>query len=107
MLWLPPTSMSPRHTPPSAGAPESDTVLRAESTHSEKTHVSPEGRRSRNEAVGSAFTGTERALTPAGIPVRNVARPVIKLAYKTYSLSAHEGVHERDTQHWVESPTRP
>jgi Icc-related predicted phosphoesterase len=36
---------------------------------------------------GHAHVGTERARTPAGIPVRNVARPVIQLAYKTYALS--------------------
>ena len=35
---------------------------------------------------GHAHAGTERALTPGGVPVRNVARPVIKLAYKVYTL---------------------
>jgi Icc-related predicted phosphoesterase len=33
---------------------------------------------------GHAHMGTERALTPGGVPVRNVARPVIKLAYRVY-----------------------
>jgi Icc-related predicted phosphoesterase len=33
---------------------------------------------------GHAHMGTERALTPGGVPVRNVARPVIKLAYRIY-----------------------
>lgn len=37
---------------------------------------------------GHAHSGTERSLTPAGIPVRNVARPVIKLAYKVYTLTS-------------------
>ncbi len=37
---------------------------------------------------GHAHRGTERAATPAGVPVRNVARPVIQRAYKIYSLSA-------------------
>lgn len=35
---------------------------------------------------GHAHAGSERALTPGGVPVRNVARPVIELAYKTYTL---------------------
>jgi Icc-related predicted phosphoesterase len=39
---------------------------------------------------GHAHAGTERAVTAAGIPVRNVARPVIKRAYKVYSLSGGE-----------------
>lgn len=54
--------MSLRQPPPSVGAPESDTVLRADSPQSEKTRVSPEGMRSRSEAVGATFTGTERFL---------------------------------------------
>jgi Icc-related predicted phosphoesterase len=37
---------------------------------------------------GHAHMGTERALTPGGVPVRNVARPVIKLAYRVYCLGA-------------------
>jgi Icc-related predicted phosphoesterase len=45
---------------------------------------------------GHAHLGTERAVTPAGIPVRNVARPVIKRAYKIYTLSA--GVALEDAQ---------
>jgi len=36
---------------------------------------------------GHAHAGSERAVTSAGIPVRNVARPVIKLAYKVYALN--------------------
>jgi len=44
---------------------------------------------------GHAHLGTERAVTPGGVPVRNVARPVIKLAYKVYSLpTAEDQVHE-------------
>jgi Icc-related predicted phosphoesterase len=35
---------------------------------------------------GHAHRGTERAETPGGVPVRNVARPVIRLAYKVYCL---------------------
>jgi Icc-related predicted phosphoesterase len=37
---------------------------------------------------GHAHAGSERAVTAAGVPVRNVARPVIKLAYKLFTLSA-------------------
>ena len=37
---------------------------------------------------GHAHAGSERAVTAAGVPVRNVARPVIKHAYKVYTLSA-------------------
>ncbi|MFO7178468.1 MAG: metallophosphoesterase [Pseudomonadota bacterium] len=44
---------------------------------------------------GHAHAGTERALTAGGIPVRNVARPVIKLAYKVYTLEPGEGASER------------
>ena len=36
---------------------------------------------------GHAHAGTERGITPGGVPVRNVARPVIKHAYKVYTLS--------------------
>jgi Icc-related predicted phosphoesterase len=44
---------------------------------------------------GHAHLGTERAVTPGGVPVRNVARPVIKLAYKVYSLpTSQEHVHD-------------
>jgi Icc-related predicted phosphoesterase len=35
---------------------------------------------------GHAHRGTERGTTPGGTPVRNVAQPVIKLAYATYTL---------------------
>lgn len=36
---------------------------------------------------GHAHRGVERGVTSGGVPVRNVARPVIRLAYKTYELS--------------------
>ena len=35
---------------------------------------------------GHAHLGTERGATPGGVVVRNVARPVIKLAYKVYAF---------------------
>jgi Icc-related predicted phosphoesterase len=37
---------------------------------------------------GHAHHGVEKGRTPAGIPVRNVAQPVIRHAYKIYSLDA-------------------
>lgn len=35
---------------------------------------------------GHAHRGTEWGITPGGVPVRNVARPVIRHAYKVYRL---------------------
>jgi Icc-related predicted phosphoesterase len=35
---------------------------------------------------GHAHRGTERGTTPGGVPVRNVARPVIQRAYKVYEM---------------------
>lgn len=35
---------------------------------------------------GHAHAGTEHGITPAGIPVRNVAQPVLGAAYATYCL---------------------
>jgi Icc-related predicted phosphoesterase len=43
---------------------------------------------------GHAHAGSERAVTAAGVPVRNVARPVIKHAYKIYTLSAGDTLNE-------------
>ena len=40
---------------------------------------------------GHAHMGTERALTPGGVPVRNVARPVIQLAYRIYCFGQGDG----------------
>ncbi len=37
---------------------------------------------------GHAHRGTERGVTPAGIPVRNVARQVIQRAYNVYCLGS-------------------
>jgi Icc-related predicted phosphoesterase len=37
---------------------------------------------------GHAHNGTEKGVTPGGIPVRNVALPVIKTAYAVYCLHA-------------------
>lgn len=39
---------------------------------------------------GHAHSGTERGATPGGIPVRNVAQAVIRLAYATYELAPRE-----------------
>jgi len=43
---------------------------------------------------GHAHAGSERAVTAGGVPVRNVARPVIKHAYKVYTLSAGASLNE-------------
>ncbi|MEV7629354.1 metallophosphoesterase [Actinoplanes sp. NPDC089786] len=39
---------------------------------------------------GHAHHGTERGRTPGGVPVRNVAHPVIKQAYNVYRLLSEE-----------------
>jgi Icc-related predicted phosphoesterase len=41
---------------------------------------------------GHAHHGAEKGRTPAGIPVRNVAQPVIRHAYNIYTLDAHRQV---------------
>jgi Icc-related predicted phosphoesterase len=41
---------------------------------------------------GHAHHGTEKGRTPAGIPVRNVAQPVIRHAYNVYTLDAHRQI---------------
>jgi len=41
---------------------------------------------------GHAHHGTEKGRTPAGIPVRNVAQPVIRHAYNVYALDARRQV---------------
>jgi len=38
---------------------------------------------------GHAHHGTEKGRTPAGIPVRNVAQPLIRHAYNIYTLNGH------------------
>jgi hypothetical protein len=35
---------------------------------------------------GHAHSGREHGTTPGGIPVRNVARPVIRAPYRIYTL---------------------
>jgi Icc-related predicted phosphoesterase len=39
---------------------------------------------------GHAHAGTERGATPGGVPVRNVAQPVIGQAYHVYEMPARE-----------------
>ena len=39
---------------------------------------------------GHAHHGTEHGITPGGVPVRNVARPVIRCTYKVYRLTPQE-----------------
>jgi Icc-related predicted phosphoesterase len=38
---------------------------------------------------GHAHHGSEKGRTPAGIPVRNVAQPLIRHAYNIYTLTGH------------------
>ena len=38
---------------------------------------------------GHAHHGSEKGRTPAGIPVRNVAQPLIRHAYNVYTLNGH------------------
>jgi Icc-related predicted phosphoesterase len=39
---------------------------------------------------GHAHRGKERGVTPGGVPVRNVARPVIQHAYRVYVVEPSE-----------------
>jgi len=39
---------------------------------------------------GHAHAGSERGVTPGGIPVRNVAQPVIRSAYRVYCFSGRD-----------------
>ncbi len=41
---------------------------------------------------GHAHHGSEKGRTPAGIPVRNVAQPLIRHAYNVYTLNGHREV---------------
>ena len=47
---------------------------------------------------GHAHHGSERGITPGGVPVRNVAKPLIRSAYQLFSVRAHDG-------HAVAAPT--
>ncbi|HEY9288935.1 MAG TPA: metallophosphoesterase [Candidatus Dormibacteraeota bacterium] len=52
---------------------------------------------------GHAHHGTEKGRTPAGIPVRNVAQPVIRHAYKVYTLGAESPVRRESSEDQVEA----
>lgn len=41
---------------------------------------------------GHAHRGVERGETPGGVPVRNVAQPVIRHAFNIYTLNKEEGI---------------
>ena len=41
---------------------------------------------------GHAHGGCEKSITPGGVPVRNVAQPVIKQAYRLYGLDESRGL---------------
>lgn len=47
---------------------------------------------------GHAHHGSETGRTPAGIPVRNVAQPVIRHAYKVYTLEAGSSLSSRQDE---------
>jgi Icc-related predicted phosphoesterase len=61
---------------------------------------------------GHAHLGTERGYTPGGVPVRNVAQPVIRHAYNIYHFESPRGarsdsyrsVRSRLTEHLCVSP---
>lgn len=56
---------------------------------------------------GHAHLGREAGLTPRGVPVRNVAIPVLKKAYTVYQMEAAPVVEgQRPTAHLIE-PHRP
>lgn len=40
---------------------------------------------------GHAHVGTEKGTTPGGVPVRNVAQPVLQHAYKVYCIGGERG----------------
>jgi Icc-related predicted phosphoesterase len=42
---------------------------------------------------GHAHHGIEKGLTPGGVPVRNVAQPVIRHAYNIYTLNKEGLLH--------------
>jgi Icc-related predicted phosphoesterase len=53
---------------------------------------------------GHAHRGTEKGATAGGVPVRNVARPVINLAYKVYAIDrVSSGRESFDTRAGVQS----
>jgi Icc-related predicted phosphoesterase len=45
---------------------------------------------------GHAHAGSERGATPGGIPVRNVAQPVIRSAYRVYCFASPDAVECED-----------
>jgi Icc-related predicted phosphoesterase len=40
---------------------------------------------------GHAHRGSEHGVTPGGVPVRNVAQPVLRAAYRVYCLESSHG----------------
>lgn len=51
---------------------------------------------------GHAYRGSEKGVTPGGVRVRNVTRPVIKYAYYVYSLNGRaDGDHLIEPQRGV------
>ena len=57
---------------------------------------------------GHAHHGSERGRTPGGVPVRNVAHPVIKQAYNVYQLLSEEGLVDHEfSMRRLRVPARP
>jgi Icc-related predicted phosphoesterase len=50
---------------------------------------------------GHAHRGSERGQTPSGVPVRNVAQPVLGHSYKVYVLHGDGGLDEDEAAHLV------
>jgi Icc-related predicted phosphoesterase len=50
---------------------------------------------------GHAHAGSERGQTPGGVPVRNVALPVIGRPYKVYCFGVEEGLEEGEVHSLV------
>jgi Icc-related predicted phosphoesterase len=55
---------------------------------------------------GHAHRGIEKGATPNGIPVRNVAQPVIRHAFNIYTLNK-EGVHHHASVAYRRTGTKP
>lgn len=51
-----------------------------------------DGARAHLVVHGHAHAGSERGVTPGGVPVRNVAQPVIRSAYRVYCFSGSDSL---------------
>ncbi|HJX07584.1 MAG TPA: metallophosphoesterase [Actinomycetota bacterium] len=53
---------------------------------------------------GHAHGGTEKGATPRGIPVRNVAQPVLRRPYAVYGVEPGRHAASRGGDRWVDAP---